>query len=148
MVLTHPGFEKQEGEVRETLPVALEYARRGHLVVLLPPKEDQAGHAVESPDGFLDREDQPIEFKHCTTGTANNIYNNLSSASKHDPRLIRSLRITDAADILTIAEQLARKYSVSKTVDQVHILHGQRLMVFTKELYHSEGFSGIYKLLQ
>lgn len=147
MVLTHPGFEKQEGEVNETLPVALEYARRGHLVVLLPPKEDQAGHAVQSPDGFLDREDQPIEFKHCTTGTANNIYNNLSDAGKHGLSAIRSLRIVDTAAPTLIAVQITRKYTVSSRINLIHILYRGRIIHFTRELYQAGGYDLILSKL-
>lgn len=140
LVLTHPSFEKQEGEVKETLPAALEYARRGHLVVLLPPKEDTAGRTVESPDGFLDREDQPIEFKHCTTGTANNIYNNLSDAGKHGLSSIRFLRIVDSAEPTQIALQITRKYTVSSRMDLIHILYRGRITYLTRELFLSGGY--------
>jgi len=147
VILKHPDFDQQEGERRHTIPIAKMYAFRGQLIVLQIPTLIATGKATISPDGFLNKPENIIEFKHCTSGSANNIYNNLSSASKRGKSLIRSLWITHKAKPTIIAQQLAKKYRSSTRIDVVHIFYKRNMYYFSRDFFLAEGEKGMAQVM-
>lgn len=147
-LLLHPGFRKHEGEVRDTLPMALLYAKKGHLVVLTEPIMISRGHAISSPDGFLDFEAQTIEFKRTTNPRSRTLDSQIKSAGKGGLAVIRSIWVHPDTKPETIARTVNGKYLASTHLDRMDIVYHNRIISLSRDLVTRMGYLGIINLLQ
>ncbi len=148
LLLKAPKVDSIQGEVKETIPMALEYTQRGHLVVLLAPEVDEAGRGILSPDGFLDEEHVLIEFKNVTKAKEYTLDNQLKDAAKRGKAVIRSIKVPNHMSPDFLARRLNGRYNASAHMDRVHVIYKSNILKFSRLIWEEKGYNGILNIIK